>query len=249
MNEAPRSPMRPAEGSGGDAFTATHWTQITLAARDDETPEAREALETLCLRYWPAIYGFLRRRRHDPAEAEDLTQGFFVHLLDGKTLARADRTRGRFRSFLLGALRRFLADEQRRNGALKRGRGKVVEGMDFDGEEAGYLEEADPALTPDEVYDRRWAATVLEAAFAELEREFLESGQAERFGILKRFLAEEAADGDYAAEADRLGVAPRTVSSLVARFRERYRELVRRHVLTTVDGPDEIDAEFRELFR
>lgn len=235
---------------GGNAdFTATHWTQVALAADQNGSAPARQALEALCGRYWPAIYGFLRRKNHLPADAADLTQGFFSRLLEENAFARADRSKGRFRNFLLGALQRFLVDERRRARAQKRGHDKVVLVEDFSAVEERYLEEADPGLTPEEVFDRRWATTVLESAFGELHEEFSEAGQSARFEELKRFLSEDAGEGDYAAAAERLGVGVKAVSSMVFRLRERFRELVRRHVLATVDGPEEIDPEFHELFR
>ena len=235
--------------SGREDFTATHWTQVARAAQQDGSAGAQVALESLCRRYWPAIYAFLRRSNYGPNDAEDLTQGFFAHVLEENVLSRADPSRGRFRNFLVGALQRFLADELRRNRAQKRGFGKVVLAFDFQAVEERYLEEADPGLTPQQHYDRRWAATVLEAAFQELQAEFREAGQSERFDYLKRFLSEEVAPGDYEAGAARLDLSPKAVSSAVSRLRDRYRQLVRRHVLVTVSTPAEIDPEFQELFR
>jgi RNA polymerase sigma-70 factor (ECF subfamily) len=232
-----------------EEFTQTQWTQVVLAALEDGSDAARQALERLCTRYWPAIYGYLRRQGRLPAEAEDLTQGFLAELLATHAFRRADRAKGRFRNLLLGALRRFLADEQRRSGAEKRGRNKVVLALDFAEVEKEYLEEAEPALGPDEAFDRRWAATVLEAAFTELEAEFTHAGKVARFAELSRFLSKPGNEADYAAVAGRLGVSPQTVPGAVCRFRDRYRELVRRTVLETVAGAEEVDSEFQELFR
>jgi len=222
---------------------------VLLAARQDGSAGAHEALERLCTRYWPSIYGFLRRRGWGAPDAEDLTQEFFAGLLHENAFVRADPTRGRFRNFLLGALQRFLAGQHRRNGARKRAGGKLVLALDFAAVEECYLNEADPGLTPEEVFDRRWAATVLEAAYADLELEFRAAGQTERFAELRRFLSIDATDADYDAIAVRLALKPKAVSAAVCRLRERYRELVRRTVLATVSGPEEIDPEFRELFR
>ncbi len=210
---------------------------------------AHQALESLCDRYWPAIYHYLRRKNHAPEDAADLTQSFFGHILESNTIARADRVRGRFRNFLLGALQRFLVDESRRSHAQKRGRDKVVRVLDFTAVEKSYLEESDPGLSPEELYDRRWATTVLETAFQELQMEFQEARQAERFNQLKRFLSEEAGEGDYDQCAARLGLTPKAISSAVCRLRDRYRELVRNTVLVSVSDPGEIDPEFHELFR
>ncbi len=232
-----------------DDFTATHWTQIAQAAEQDGSAAARRALEALCVRYWPAIYSFLRRKNHGAEDAEVLAQGFFAHLLEDNALARADRSKGRFRNFLLGALQRFLVDEARRTGAQKRGRDRTVLALDFAAVEQCYLDESDPGLSPEQIFDRRWAATVLESAFADLQTEFREADQTARFDALKKYLSEEVSDGDYAGLSARLGLAPKAVSSAVSRLRDRYRELVRRNVLATVAGAEEVDAEFRELFR
>jgi RNA polymerase sigma factor (sigma-70 family) len=238
-----------ARHHGSEEFTQTHWTQVALAAMEDGSDAARQALERLCTRYWPALYGYLRRQGRLPAEAEDLTQAFLAELFTTHAFSRAERSKGRFRNFLLGSLRRFLVDEQRRSGAEKRGRNKVVLALDFAEVEREYLEEAEPALGPDEAFDRRWAATVLEAAFSELETEFACDGKAARFVELSRFLSESGNETDYAALASRLGVSPQSVPAVVCRFRDRYRELVRRTVLATVAGVEEVDSEFQELFR
>lgn len=248
MNE-PRAKAAVESVHSPEDFTETHWTEVALAAEQDGSDQARQALEALCLDYWPAIYGFLRRSRHAPADAEDLTQGFFAHLIQARSFMRADRSKGRFRNFLLGALKRFLADEQRRQGAQKRGRDRVVRAFDFQLTEDWYLEEADHNLTPDQIYDRRWAADVLEGAFRELNAEFSAAGQVARFNCLNRFLAEEADAGAYEAAVAELNITVKSVSSAVARLRERYRELVRRRVLQTVSNDREADGEFEELFR
>lgn len=234
---------------GRESFTQTHWTQVMLAARMDGSPEARAALEALCARYWPSIYGFLRRQGHSPADAEDVTQGFFAKLLDPNALSCADRAKGRFRSFLLGALRRFLTDRHRHNAAAKRGPGKEVLALDFAEAERAYLEETDPEQTPEEAFDRRWAATVLAGAMDDLEAELRAAGQGARFEELVRFLSATGSEAEYAAVAGRLGLAVEAVPTAVFRLRERYRESVRLRVLATVAGPEEVSAEFRELFR
>lgn len=230
-------------------FTATHWTQVALAADQGGSVPAQQALEALCVRYWPAIYGFLRRKNHPPADAADLTQGFFAHLIEQNGIARADRSKGRFRSFLLGSLHRFLAGELRREGALKRGRDKEVLALDFKEIEKRYLDESDPALTADEIYDRRWATTLLEVAYRDLQAEFNAAGQADRFNELKRFLSEDAEEGEYDAIASRLSVTAKAISSAVSRLRARYRELVRRHVMVTVSSHEDVDPEFEDLFK
>ena len=249
MAVVPNEEPERAGSAGREQFTATHWTEVAKAAARDGSGEARAALDSLCLRYWPAIYSFLRRRNHKPQDAEDLTQGFFAHLLEENAIARADRGRGRFRSFLLGALQRYLLIEYRREGAQKRGRGKLVFSMDFAGMEETYLENVDPTLTPDQAFDRQWAVSLLEGAYAVLEAEFRDAGQLDRFGQFRRFLSEDPEEGEYAALAERLGLTVKSISSAVARLRGRYREVVRRAVLATVSEPDEVGPELQELFR
>lgn len=251
MSDGNKIPSAQPCSSGRDEFTATHWTEVAQAANPNNAIAARQALEKLCARYWPAIYAYLRRNNHGPDDAADLTQGFFEQLIEENTFARADRSKGRFRSFLLGALKRFLADDQRRKSAQKRSGSRIAIPFDCQAMEDDYLEDtnADPSLTPDQLYDRRWAAAVLEAAFEDLQNEFKEADQSSRFERLKRYLSEDAQDGDYAAEAAQLGISPKAMSSAVSRLRDRYRDLVRRAVLATVACREEVDPEFCELFR
>lgn len=239
----------PAPASSREDFTATQWTQVQLAGQQDGSAAARLALERLCARYWPALYAYVRRKGFAPQDAEDLTQGFFSHLLEDRSLSRADKSRGRFRSFLLGAMQRYLVDEYRRGSAEKRGAGKVLAVSDFAETEKIYLEEADPSLTPEQVYDRRWASMVLDSAFQHLKAEFEDESNGMRFEAFKKFLSQEPAEGEYDDLARRLNIAPKAVSSAVCRFRERYRNLVRQFVESTVGTREDIDVEFAELFR
>lgn len=232
-----------------DGFTETRWTQVTLAAGQDGSTAAQHALEELCARYWRSIYSFLRRKGHAPSDAEDLTQSFFGQLLGEDAFARADRTKGRFRNFLLGALERFLVDESRRHRAQKRGGGRFVQSLDFQGAEERYQVEADPGQTAEQIYDRRWAATVLETAFAELQKEFHEAGQLVRFGHLKKFLSAPPDGGDYDALAVQLDLTPNAVAAAVSRLRQRYREIVRANLKATVTSTGDLETELRELFQ
>lgn len=234
---------------GSLEFTATHWTQVAEAAGRDDSETARAALTALCNKYWLPIYAFLRRKGHSPADAEDLAQGFFAHLIEGNAFVRADRTRGKFRTFLLGALQRYLIDESRRHGVQKRPGSRIHLSLDSLSLEEGYLEESDPGLTPDEVFDRRWAAAVLHNSLEELAAEFRECGQSDRFDQLKRFLGDAADNGEYQVIANQMGLAIKAVSSAVCRLRQRFSELVHKNVLSTVGGQEEVDAEFQQLFQ
>jgi RNA polymerase sigma factor (sigma-70 family) len=228
-------------------FPDTRWSQVVLAGGGNSAG-AWQALGQLCESYWQPIYGFLRRKGHAPHDAEDLTQQFFVRLLQHNSVANANRLKGRFRSFLLGALSYFLTDELRKNSALKRGGPTLPFATDFSDAEERYLEQPDPNLTPEEMYDRRWAATLLQQAFDLLAGEFEAAGFRVRFDQLKPFLASQPTDGDYDRLAPQLGMTPRAVGAAVYRMRQRYRQMVRNQVAETVAANDQIDAELTQLF-
>lgn len=232
-----------------EVFTATHWTQVLMAAREDGSAESSRAMEALFGRYWPALYAFMRRRGYSPADAEDLTQGFFAEMVQDHSLARADRNKGKFRSFLLGSLERFLVDQARMRGAEKRGYHRVVHAFDFASAEQSYLDEVDPAMSPEQAFDRRWATSLLDAAYLRVQEEFESAGQADRFRQLKRFIVEDAEENDYRVIAATLGLTAKSVSSAVCRLRDRYRACVRRLVLDTAGSEEDIDSEFETLFR
>jgi len=218
-------------------------------AKDAQSPKAAEAMEKLCHRYWPPIYAYIRRRGHGPDDAQDLTQEFFARLLKKHHLNAADASKGKFRTLLLTAASRFLADEWDRVRAKKRG-GEVVHlSLQAEEAEAGYrIDPADPA-TPETIFERRWAEAVLETVLTRLREEFVASGQQERFASLKPFLAMEQgrlAGTDLSA---RLGVSESAAYSAVHRFRQRYRELLREEIANTVASPQEVDDELRCLAR
>jgi RNA polymerase sigma factor (sigma-70 family) len=218
-----------------------------LAGRGDSDP-SREALEILCARYWFPIYSFIRRKGWSPPDAEDLTQDFFVRLLEKNALAHADRSKGRFRNFLLGALVHFLSNESRKQRTRKRGGGQSPITIDLSTGEERYLSEPDPNLRPEECYDRMWAATLLETAFQRLQVEFEQAGQRSRFEHLKAFLAKHHTKEDYEAAAKRLNLTPKSVQGTVFRLRQRYRQLVRMEVAETVVLTDDIEQELKQLF-
>ena len=219
-----------------------------MLAGEGESAVSLQALEQLCQSYWQPIYGFLRRKGCAPHDAEDLTQQFFLRLLKGDSLARADRSKGRFRTFLLGALQHFLADEFRKSSAQKRGGPKLPLAVSFQEAEERYLEEPDPNLTPEQMYDRRWAAGLLQHAFESLLSEFESAGMRARFDRFKVLLANEPAEGEYERLASELGMTTRAVGAAVYRMRQRFRQLVRRQVADTVVQSSEIDAELAQLF-
>jgi RNA polymerase sigma factor (sigma-70 family) len=231
----------------GGWFASTHWT-IVLAAADESSPAAAAALEKLCRTYWYPLYAYSRRRGYGPEDAQDLTQEFFSRLLQNNLLGVADRSKGRFRSFLLGCLEHFLAKEWRRANRQKRGGGVALLSLDAEhGEDRFRLESADP-VSADKLYDRRWAITVIETALAALREEYQSSGKTALYQELKGLLSGEAVGKSYAEIACRLAMTEGAVKVAVHRLRQRYGELLRAEVANTVTREGEIDDEVRFLF-
>lgn len=227
-------------------FTTTHWS-IVLAAGTGSAPAAREALERLCRTYWYPLYAFVRRRGHSPADAQDLTQGFFASLLEHDLVARADRQAGRFRSFLLGSLKHFLAHEHERATALKRGGGQPVLSLEeFDSEERYALEPPDTA-TPDTIFDQRWALQQIENALTRLRADYASSGRGPLFDLLKDYVWGDKNALSLAEIAERLDLTGEAVKKSVQRLRQRFRDSLRAEVSQTVATPDQIDEELRHL--
>lgn len=229
-------------------FATTHWTVI-LAAGDQASPQAGQALEQLCRVYWYPLYAYVRRKGYNAHDAEDLTQAFFAHFLDKNYLARANRDRGRFRSFLLTSLQNFLAHEWERARAAKRGGGRTLVPWDEVSGESRYALEPVSGLSPDKVFEQRWATTVFQKALAELQREMAAAGNSEQFEHLKKFLSAKAEAGDYAEAAAALGMTPGAVGVAVHRLRQRYGELVRAEIAHTVSTPAEVEEEMRYLIK
>lgn len=228
-------------------FRQTQWSLVRRAASFD-SPESREALESLCRAYWFPIYAFIRRRGHSPHDAQDLTQDFFARLLAGNSIARADPQLGKFRTFLLGALKHFLADAHRKAEASKRGgRVEIISFEQAQAEERYQLEPADDRA-PDKVFERRWMVALLETAAARLREEFRAAGKARQFEVLKPFLSSEGDEKAYAQAGAELSRTPKTVAVAVHRIRLRFRYLVRSAIADTVSTPDEVEEEYRSLF-
>ena len=232
---------------GGQQFATTRWS-IVRAAGDSRSPSCRAALEDLCQAYWPPIYAYIRRRGYDTAEAQDLTEGFFADLLEGKRLKGARPERGRFRSLILASVRNYLANEWDRTRAQKRGGESVVLVLDFDDEENQYQVAATEQETPDQLFERRWAITLLHRVMKQLRMETKRSDSRERLERLLPFLTEEGISIPYRAVAEELGMSESAVKVAIHRLRKRYGALLRAEVADIVDGPDEIDKEIRDLF-
>ena len=235
-----------AETGGSPVFATTHWS-VVLAAGHDSAPGAAEAMETLCRAYWYPLYCFVRRQGHSPADTEDLTQGFLAHILERRALRKVSPAHGRFRSFLLAALKFFLADQWDREQARKRGGGCAIVSLDEEGAEDRYQRECSDALNPEKLYERRWVMAVLDWAFVRLREEFTAEGKANLYEELRR-LQDDAADAaPYAVVAARLGMPVNTLKSHVHRFRHRYRELLCEEVAQTVAAPADVAEEIRHL--
>ena len=230
----------------GAQFTTTHWS-VVLAAGQQDSPQAAAALETLCRSYWYPLYAYVRRRGYEPEDAQDLTQDFFAQLLRKNYPARAERAKGSFRTFLLHTLNQFLLDQRERAATLKRGGGQVLISLDEESPEDRYRLEVPNDLTPEKLFERRWAQTILDRALARLRAEFVTQGKGETYEVLQAFEPGEQNALSYAEAAVRLGVSESAVKSMIHRLRQRHRELVREEIAHTVPTVTEIDDELRHL--
>ena len=227
-------------------FATTHWS-VVLAAQGPGSPDAAEALERLCRTYWGALYAYVRREGHSPADAADLTQAFFARFLEKHFLQDVDRRKGKFRSFLLKTLNHFLADEWRHAHAEKRGGSHPAISINTEDWETRYGRELTSDVTPEKLFERRWAVTLFDQALAQLRDESARTGNSRQFDFLKDFLSNPASEGAYATAATELGLSPGTVAVQVHRLRKRYGELVREEVAHTVSSPGEVEEELRHL--
>jgi len=209
--------------------------------------EARAALATLCESYWFPLYAFVRREGCSADDAQDLIQAFFVRLLEKNYLAVADRARGRFRSFLLAALKHFLANERKRGRAQKRGGGRAAISLDFPAAENRYRLEPADELTPERLYEKRWALALLDRVLQRLRDELAGAGKLARFDHLKQFLTGEPETESYRQIAGELAMSEGAVKVAVHRLRRRYRELLEDEIAQTVAGPEEVEEERRAL--
>ncbi len=236
-----------AESPACPAFVTTHWS-VVLAARDRNSPHSDAALETLCRTYWFPLYAFVRRLGHSPHDAQDFTQEFFARLLRKEYLNAAASEKGRFRTFLLVAIKRFLANEWNRQHAQKRGGTVTVVSIDQELAESRFAAEPAHHLQPDVLFDRQWALTLLERTLSRLHDEYVVSGRAKLFELLRGCLARDESALPYAEIAARLNLTEAAVKMAVQRLRARYREILRAEIADTVASPEEIEEEIRHLF-
>jgi RNA polymerase sigma factor (sigma-70 family) len=227
-------------------FATTLWTAVLQAGAEENTAAAN-ALECLCKAYWYPLYAYVRRQGHSPEDAEDLTQEFFVRMLERKYLRLADQKRGRFRTFLLTSLKHFLINEWTKANRAKRGGGSTHFSLDTTLTEPRFLAEASDGRSPDKAFDRRWATIVLERALDLLEGEFATEGRASLFTLLKPSLTGDENEISYADIARQLGMSEANVKVTAHRLRRRYREALREEIGRTVDTASAIDAEMQDL--
>jgi RNA polymerase sigma-70 factor (ECF subfamily) len=224
----------------------TQWSQV-LAARDGSSTEAHRALEELCVAYWQPLYAFLRRLGCDPEEARDLTQAYFAELLEKDFLADVDADKGRFRSFLFTSMRHFLFHERDRSKALKRGGGTTVLSLDVDAAEHAYSREPIEELTPEDVFERRWALTVIYRGASRLQQQAAAAGKEQQFEQLKGYLTDEGSDATYREAARALDMTEGAVKVAVHRLRKRFGQCLRAELAETVADSADIDAELKHL--
>jgi RNA polymerase sigma-70 factor (ECF subfamily) len=241
------APHDPPAASPDPSFGTTHWS-LVLAARDRGTPHADRALAALCSAYWYPLYAFIRRRGHDPDRAADLTQGFFTRFLEKDYLASVDPAKGRFRAFLLAACKHFLANAHDQEVAMKRGGGLRPISIDTRDAEGRYLCEPSHELTPERLFDRRWALSLLDRALDQVGREFHQGGKGVLFDRLKVILTGAPAAAPYAQVGTELGMSEDAVKKAAQRLRQRYRDILRELVAETVEEPGQVDDEIRALF-
>jgi len=234
--------------SAAPSFHTTHWSLVVLAAQRDGGDAANEALAQLCQDYWPPLYSFIRRRGESVTAAQDLTQEFFARLLAKNYLQCADRERGRFRAFLIGSLKHFLANERKAARAQKRGGDKLVFSLDFQAAEAKYLAEPVDERTPEQIYEQQWALLLIERVLKRVEQESVSSGKGEQYQKLRTVLVAAPSAPSYAEIAADLQTTEAAVKMAVHRLRKRYRELLRKEIGQTVADAGEIEEELKELF-
>jgi RNA polymerase sigma factor (sigma-70 family) len=237
-------------GAGSPApsgFSTTHWSLIARAATP--SAEGRAALEALCRAYWFPVYAFARKQGCTAADAEDVTQDFFAEIVQSEFLQRADPERGRFRSYLLTAVKRRILNAHDRAMAQKRGGGVRLVSIDEPVAEKQFLEIDDPGLDPSQTYERSWALTVLQRARHRLRAEQMALGRLSEFELLEPFLSAPPAEGEYAALATNLKMARNAVAVAVHRLGKSYRNLVRDEIADTVEDPAEVGDELNHLLK
>jgi RNA polymerase sigma-70 factor (ECF subfamily) len=234
------------QARGPEAFSATRWSMVFRAA-DDSDQRSKKDLEDICRACWYPIYAFVRRQGYSPEDSQDLAQGFFVHVLQNNVLSHADPERGRFRSFLLGAVRHFVSNEARKNRAEKRGGRITFVPVDSNEGEERYEREIAHPDTPEKLFQRSWAENLLQRALDALKRDYERQGKVNLFNALQPFLAGGSNPDSYQGLGQQLGMSSGTVAVAVFRMRKRYGEVLRHEIAQTVEDPADIEQEIRLL--
>lgn len=245
MNESHQDTYHPT--LSGAQFDKTQWSQV-LRAADSTAEGSGSALQNLCQSYWYPLYAFVRRSGHSPQDAEDLTQAFFARLLDKNYLASADQEKGRFRTFLIVALKHFLANEFEKQHAVKRGGFSTFVEIDQEHAETLYGNELATDDQPDSLLEKQWAITLIENVMQRLQAEYNESGRGELFGLLRSCITRDHTAMGYAKIAEQLKTTESAIKMAAMRMRERYQLLLREEIGRTVASADDIDDEIRHLF-
>lgn len=226
----------------GAQFQTTRWEMVRAAGADSEA-----ALEHLCRAYWAPIFAFVRRQGHDLHQAQDLTQEFFSRILSSGSIEGADEQKGRFRSFLLGALKHFLTNEWHRANTQKRGGGKVIFSIEQAAEEDGYSFDIPDADSPDRIFDRRWAETLIARVNVQLRKEYEAAEWGERFEAMKVYLLGDYGPVSYAETAAKLNLTESAVKSAIYKLRQRFGQLLRAEVAQTIANPEDSEDELEIL--
>lgn len=235
------------EVAGRSGFATTQWSLVLRAAQPSDA-EARSAMEVLCGRYWFPLYAFARRRVSTIEEAQDLTQEFFLRLIEKNTLAAATPDRGRFRSFLLTSLRNFLANEWDRRSAKKRGGQMSCLSIDWEAGESRFSIASGDVRSPEQEFERQWALTLLDVVIQRLQKEFADAGKSRQFEVLRETLTGQSGKVNYAEMSTVLRLSEDATRQAAHRLRRRYRELLREEVAATLCGSEEIEDEIDRLF-
>ena len=244
-NGAPGSATGQSTQNGAAAFTTTHWS-VVLAAQG-ESAEAEAALEKLCRTYWWPLYGFVRREGYKPEEAQDLTQAFFARLLERKDLETVRKERGRLRSYLLASLKNFLSKARHRELTVKRGEGRPLVSLEDLLARERTDQEPSHKLSPDRIYERRWALTLLEQVLTRLRAEYGAAGKLPLFDLLKELLAGESSQPSQAKIAAEMQMTENAVKQAFHRLRHRYRQLLHQEIAHTVAAPEDVEDELRHF--
>ena len=227
-------------------FATTRWS-VVLTAQDKQSSQCRQAMDGLCRTYWYPLYAFVRRQGCTADEAADFTQGFFARCLERDWLDSVDQNRGRFRNFLLASIKHYVSNERARQRAKKRGGGKHVFSLDMQTAETRYKIEPESTTTPEQLFERQWALTLLDTVLKDLQKQYQDEGKEEMFGALKPCLIGQTATLPYAELAQTFGCTEGAVRVMVHRLKKRYRDLLRRHIADTVAAPEDVEAEMQHL--